>query len=195
MDDVKMQTAMLVQRLMFEYENLTEEQLHQECQQLPLKIRRWIVANHPDNRARKVVLRTTNVAVGEDAVINSGLVISDNYKPLLRIGARAAISPNVIVICASAPNNSALRELPELQTTHIVERNVVLDSDSWIGAGAIILPGVHVGEGAIVGAGSVVTADVPAWTCCAGVPARVTRHLQASSTPQLPQPAPSSEST
>jgi len=195
MDDAKIQTAMLVQRLMFEYESLTEEQLHQDCQRLSLKIRRWIVANHPDNRSRKVVLRTTNVAVGEDAVINSGLVISDNYKPLLRIGARAAISPNVIVICASAPNNSTLSKLPELQATHIVERTVVLDDDSWIGAGAIILPGVHVGQGAIVGAGSVVTANVPAWTCCAGVPARVTRHLRCSRMPHSPQAAPSSEPT
>jgi len=195
MDDAKIQTAMLVQRLMFEYESLTEEQLHQDCQRLSLKIRRWIVANHPDNRSRKVVLRTTNVAVGEDAVINSGLVVSDNYKPLLRIGARAAISPNVIVICASAPNNSTLSKLPELQATHIVERTVVLDDDSWIGAGAIILPGVHVGQGAIIGAGSVVTANVPAWTCCAGVPARVTRHLQCSRMPHSPQAAPSSEST
>jgi galactoside O-acetyltransferase len=50
--------------------------------------------------------------------------------------------------------------------------------DSWIGMNSIILKGVTIGEGAIVGAGSVVTKDVPAWTVVAGNPARVVKTLQ-----------------
>ena len=49
--------------------------------------------------------------------------------------------------------------------------------DAWIGMNVIILKGVTVGEGAIVGAGSVVTKDVPAWTVVVGNPARVVKHL------------------
>ncbi|MBZ4646302.1 MAG: galactoside-O-acetyltransferase, partial [Clostridia bacterium] len=44
--------------------------------------------------------------------------------------------------------------------------------DAWIGAGAIIMPDVHIGEGSVVGAGSVVTKDVGPFTIVAGVPAR-----------------------
>lgn len=50
--------------------------------------------------------------------------------------------------------------------------------DSWIGMNSIILKGVTIGEGAIVGAGSLVTKDVPAWTVVAGNPARVVKTLQ-----------------
>lgn len=50
-------------------------------------------------------------------------------------------------------------------------------NDAWIGMSVIILKGVTVGEGAIVGAGSVVTRDVPAWTVVAGNPARVVKEL------------------
>jgi len=57
------------------------------------------------------------------------------------------------------------------------ERPVRIASDVWIGAAAIILSGVTIGQGAIVGAGSVVTHDVPAWTVVAGNPARVIREL------------------
>lgn len=51
-------------------------------------------------------------------------------------------------------------------------------NDAWIGMNVIILKGVTVGEGAIVGAGSVVTKDVPAWTVVAGNPARVVKSLK-----------------
>lgn len=51
-------------------------------------------------------------------------------------------------------------------------------NDAWIGMNVIILKGVTVGEGAIVGAGSVVTKDVPAWTVVAGNPARVVKNLK-----------------
>ncbi|NIO39759.1 MAG: acyltransferase [Burkholderiales bacterium] len=59
-----------------------------------------------------------------------------------------------------------------------VERAVVRISDkAWIGFNAIILKGVHIGEGAVVGAGAVVTSDVPPFTIVAGNPARPIREL------------------
>lgn len=51
-------------------------------------------------------------------------------------------------------------------------------NDAWIGMNVIILKGITVGEGAIIGAGSVVTKDVPAWTVVAGNPARVVKELR-----------------
>lgn len=57
-----------------------------------------------------------------------------------------------------------------------VARPVVIGSDVWIGAGAIVLPGIRVGEGAVIAAGSVVTKPVEPFTVVAGVPARVIRR-------------------
>lgn len=54
---------------------------------------------------------------------------------------------------------------------------VIIEDDVWLGTRAIVLPGVRIGRGAVVGAGSVVTRDVPAWTVVAGNPARVVRQL------------------
>jgi acetyltransferase-like isoleucine patch superfamily enzyme len=54
---------------------------------------------------------------------------------------------------------------------------VTIEDDAWIGSGAVILPGVRIGRGAVVGANSVVTEDVPPLTVVAGLPARPIRQL------------------
>lgn len=54
-----------------------------------------------------------------------------------------------------------------------VDYAVVIEDDCWIGANVIVLSGAHVGRGAVIGAGSVVTGVVPPYTIAAGVPARV----------------------
>jgi carbonic anhydrase/acetyltransferase-like protein (isoleucine patch superfamily) len=172
-----MQRAELIHRLMFSYEELSPEQVEDLCTALPRKLLRWLVGHHPDNRARTVFLRLTNVAVGAGTVVNAGFVVSDDYEPLLTIGERVAISPNVTVICASAPNNSRLQGHQYVREQLIVKQPVVIEDDVWVGAGAILLPGVRVGAGSIVAAGAVVASDVPPAVIVAGVPARVTRRL------------------
>jgi acetyltransferase-like isoleucine patch superfamily enzyme len=57
----------------------------------------------------------------------------------------------------------------------ISKASITVEDDVWIGANSVILPGVTVGRGAVIGAGSVVTKDVAAYTICAGNPARVLR--------------------
>ncbi len=61
--------------------------------------------------------------------------------------------------------------------TSVVRRPVRIDNKAWVGARTIVLKGVTIGEGAIIGAGSVVTGDVPPWTLAAGNPARIIRPL------------------
>lgn len=61
--------------------------------------------------------------------------------------------------------------------THVEQQEVAIGDKSWIGFNSIILKGVTVGEGAIVGAGSVVTKDVPPWTIVGGNPARIIREI------------------
>ena len=56
------------------------------------------------------------------------------------------------------------------------EAPVVIEKDVWLGANVMVLPGVRIGEGAVVGAGSVVTRSIPAMTMAAGNPARIIRE-------------------
>jgi maltose O-acetyltransferase len=90
----------------------------------------------------------------------------------VRIGDRTQIAPGVQLLAADHPREPELRrELLELA------RPVTIGSNVWIGAAAIVCPGVSVGDDSIIGAGSVVTRDVPAGVVAAGVPARVVREL------------------
>lgn len=61
--------------------------------------------------------------------------------------------------------------------THVEQKEIMICDKAWIGFNSIILKGVTIGEGAIVGAGSVVTKDVPPWTIVGGNPARIIREI------------------
>ena len=104
----------------------------------------------------------------------------------IRIGNRVLISHGVNIFdslthpLSAEARHHQFREIATTghpQTIDLEERPVVIHDDAWIGANAIILRGVIVGEGAIVAAGAVVTRDVPAHTVVGGNPARVIREL------------------
>jgi len=166
-----MKISEIVNSVLFDYQSIPEAEIEQMVQGLQPKMLRWLGAHHPDNRTRKIFFRLTNITIGADTVINQNFIVSDNYLPLLKIGDRVAVSPNVTVVCASAPNNSLLGENPYVKETLIVEKEVSIGDDVWIGAGAIILPGVTIGNRAIIGAGAVVSKNVGENSIFAGVPA------------------------
>jgi len=56
------------------------------------------------------------------------------------------------------------------------DKDVVVEKDVWIGCNVTLLAGVHVGRGAIIAAGAVVTKDIPAYSICGGVPAKIIKH-------------------
>lgn len=91
----------------------------------------------------------------------------------LFIGRNVGIGPGVKII--TSQHTEAGRDVPILHSP-IEFAPVTLEDDVDVGVGAIILPGVRVGRGAQVGAGAVVTQDVPPYAVVAGVPARVIRE-------------------
>lgn len=98
---------------------------------------------------------------------------------LLTVGEKVVIGNRVLVGYGTKILSSNHRIPPQLgrifEAGH--ERSsVVIGSDVWIGAGAVILPGVEIGEGAVIAAGSVVTKDVSAYTIVGGNPARFIRN-------------------
>ncbi|MCA9529367.1 MAG: acyltransferase [Myxococcales bacterium] len=91
----------------------------------------------------------------------------------LRIGARVGVGPGVRILTST--HAEAGRDVPVLGAP-LRFAPVVVEDDADLGVGAIVLPGVTIGRGAIIGAGAVVASDVPAYTVAAGVPARVQRE-------------------
>lgn len=111
-----------------------------------------------------------HIYLGDHVYINVSCVILDNNE--VRIGDHVMIGPTVQIYTA-AHDLQAERRIQGWE----VAKPVTVGDRVWIGGGAILLPGVSVGANAVVGAGAVVTRDVPANTVVAGNPARVIRRL------------------
>lgn len=108
----------------------------------------------------------------------SGIGINCQIPANIKIGSDVMVGPDVLIIDQSHRFDSV--EIPmRLQGDH-APAPVTIHDDVWIGARAIILPGVTISKGAIIGAGAVVTKDVPSYAICAGNPARVIKYRNES---------------
>ncbi len=111
-----------------------------------------------------------HIFVGKDVFINYNFTVLDVCQ--VTIGDRTLIGPNVSVYAAGHPIAPEDRA-----TAWEYGAEVHIGKDVWIGGSCVILLGVTIGDGAVVGAGSVVTRDVPPNTIVAGNPARVLREI------------------
>lgn len=111
-----------------------------------------------------------HVHFGKGVYANFGLTLVDDGEVF--VGDNVMFGPNVVLTTAGHP------VWPEPRLSGVqFNLPVRIERNAWIGAGAVILPGVTVGENSVVGAGSVVTKDVPANVVAAGVPCRVLRPI------------------
>jgi len=124
-------------------------------------------------------LELTGMLDGVEAKLNIGPRASVGYNVTINldaeveIGPDASIGPFVRIYTGTHPiGPGSSRRNPAL-----LARPVRIEKGAWIGLGAMVLPGVTVGEGSIVAAGAVVTQNVPPHTCVEGNPAKVVREL------------------
>lgn len=111
-----------------------------------------------------------HVHIGSRVYANFNLTLVDDGH--IYIGDKTMIGPNVTIATAGHPILPSLREEAlQFNVDVHIGRNV------WIGAGAIILPGVTIGENSVIGAGSVVTKDIPANVVAVGNPCKVLREI------------------
>jgi maltose O-acetyltransferase len=115
----------------------------------------------------------TNISFGRGCFLNFNVVILDPAP--VRLGERVLVGPAAQLLTADHPRERQPRAAG-IETA----APVVIGDDVWIGAGAIVCPGVTIGEGSVVGAGAVVAADLPAGVVAAGNPCRVLRELGAT---------------
>ena len=109
----------------------------------------------------------TNIELGERVFFNFNCVVLDVCR--VRIGSFTLFGPAVQIYTPMHPMDAARRRKQEYG------KPVEIGDDVWVGGGAIILPGVRIGARAVIGAGSVVTRDVPEGMFAAGNPCRVIR--------------------
>lgn len=110
------------------------------------------------------------VSIGEGSYINSGLTLIDDYN--ITLGRGVLLGTNVTLCTTGHPIDPEKRAECGMYSFPITIRD-----GAWLGAGVIVLPGITIGKYAVVGAGSVVTHDVPDYTVAAGNPCRVIRKI------------------
>jgi acetyltransferase-like isoleucine patch superfamily enzyme len=140
-----------------------------------------------------LVFHPENVHLGRNVYVGHQTILKGYYKNALRIGdetwvgqqcffhaaggiaigARVGIAPCVRIL--TSHHEEAGRATPILFSP-VAMAPVVIEDDADVGIGTIVLPGVTIGRGAQIGAGAVVTKDVPAYAVAVGVPARVVRE-------------------
>ncbi len=113
-----------------------------------------------------------NVYVEDGAVVTGGY-LNAGVGGKITIKKNAIIGPNVSVVSESYDYENNTQDVKACGKLY---SETVIGEGSWIGASAVILPGVKVGKGSVVGAGAVVTKDVPDFAVVVGVPAKIIKY-------------------
>jgi maltose O-acetyltransferase len=113
-----------------------------------------------------------NILLGERVFFNFNCIVLDVCRVI--IGDYTLFGPAVQIYTATHPMNAELRRTQE------AGKPIEIGSDVWVGGGAILCPGIRIGSRSVIGAGSVVTRDVPEGVFAAGNPCRVIRPISES---------------
>jgi maltose O-acetyltransferase len=111
-----------------------------------------------------------NMKIGEKVFFNFNCVVLD--VTYVTIGSRTLFGPNVQIYTATHPI-----DFRERATTLEYAKPITIGEDVWVGGSAVICPGISIGDRTVIGAGSVVTKDIPSDVFAAGNPCRVIRQL------------------
>ena len=137
----------------------------------------WLLSPFLPRKIRPWILRCIGCRVGKDVYIGPNVFIDAGHADMITIEDHAHVTCNTILLCHK-------RDLSEYYIGcdyadfPYQKGEIKLCKGCSTGTGSIIMPGVTIGEGAIVGAGSLVTKDVPAWTIAIGRPAKVVKHIR-----------------
>lgn len=112
----------------------------------------------------------SHIEVGKNFFANYNCTIVDVAR--VRIGDNCQMAPNVAIYTAGHPIHPVSRN-----SAYEYGIEVTIGDNVWIGGSTVIVPGVHVGSNTVIGAGSVVTKDIPDWVVAAGNPCRVIREI------------------
>lgn len=147
------------------------------------RIRLWacrplfVQCGHNVNVERGASIGLRTVCIGS----NSGIGINASIGDGTHIGSNVMMGPDVLILTQN--HRTSRLDLPMREQGFTPVLPVRIEDDVWIGARAIILPGVRIGTGSVIGAGAVVSRDVPPGAIAVGNPARAVRYRGQSSSP------------
>lgn len=136
----------------------------------------WLLAPIEHRKVRPWVLRRIGCHVGKDVFIGGSLWIDSGHADLITIGDHAHVDARCILLCHKRDLSNYYvgddyHKLPYKTGA------INIGKGCSVGTDTLVMPGVTIGEGAIVGAGSLVTRDIPAWTIATGRPAKVVKQI------------------
>ena len=143
--------------------------------------RKWHALNAHNGTYAACVFDETLVSIGRKTY-GPLWVLTSNREARLTIGNFCSIASNAAFILSSEHRAGNISTFPfrvkygYADCEALSKGDIVVDDDVWIGYGATILSGVHIGQGAVVAAGAVVTKDVPPYAVVGGVPAKVIKY-------------------
>ena len=111
-----------------------------------------------------------NIEVGKNFFANYNCMIIDVAK--VTIGENCMMAPNVAIYTAGHPIHPAARN-----SAYEYGIEVPIGDNVWLGGNTVVVPGVHIGSNVVIGAGSVVTKDIPDWSVAVGNPCRVVKKI------------------
>lgn len=141
------------------------------------KMMDWVILE-PINprRVRPALIRRMGAKVGKNVFVGAEVYIDGGHAHLITIEDYVHITARCLLLCHQ-------RDLTHYRVGDNAAKlgyqtgKIYIAKGVMIGMNTVIMPGVTIGEGAIVGAGSLVTKDIPSWTIAAGRPARVIKHI------------------
>ena len=149
---------------------------------MPYKMLRWRLRNRHNHTMlhSNVSLELLSVGRGTYGALN---ILSDHELSHLTIGSYCSIGPDTLFVLNSEHRLHCLStypfkelELKKEEREAQSKGDIIIDDDVWIGTRAIIMSGVHVGQGAVIAAGACVTKSIPPYAVVGGVPARVIKY-------------------
>lgn len=144
---------------------------------LTKEILRLLASHAVGNSLRIVLLKASGVIIGKKVFTNQDLTIVDNgNRGMVIVEDYVTFAPRVTLVTKSAPGfiHPSLKK----EDFPLKEGKIKIGEGTWVGTSVVILPGVTIGKCCLIGAGSVVTKDVPDYTVVAGVPAKEIRKLK-----------------
>ncbi len=128
------------------------------------------IGEHTNIHPTVILREPHNIIIGNNCYFNHNTILNGGRgKAKLRIGNYVQTGPNVAFYVSNHNYNS---RMAPIKMQGYTEQDIVVEDDVWIGANSVITSGVHIGRGAIIGAGSVVTKDIQPYTIAAGTPAK-----------------------
>ena len=127
-------------------------------------------------KLRPIILRKLGCKVGKDVFVGDFVRIDLSHPDMITIDDHAHIASGVRLLCHQR-NMSDYCIGDDYAKLGYIIKPIHLCKGSLVGMDSFVMPGVTIGEGAIVGAGSLVTKDVPAWTIATGRPAKVVKEI------------------